>query len=148
MQFKDLPPQKDPKGGSPKSPLPMKLSDLTNIQNPVNGSVFWRITLGNVATIVTVVASVVYAAGKINERIDALWNWKTTVEQRFEHYDDVGTKALKSHTDVELLKQIEQDRRINNVEKQLDSVVPDVREIKTKIDIVSNLLEEEKRLKR
>lgn len=117
---------------------------MAGIPNPFNGAAgFWRITLGNLVSMVVVVCTVFFAAGRVNERLDAITSWKESVDRRFEHYDDVGTKALTAHMGVEDLKQIEQDRRINSIEHQLDGVVPDLREIKTKMDIVTALLKEQ-----
>jgi hypothetical protein len=90
------------------------------------------------------VVTVVYAAGKVNERIDTLVSWKSGVDKKFEHYDEVGTKALSSFMNIEELRQVEQDRRIQTVERQMDTMVPDVRELKTKIEMVANLLQEQR----
>lgn len=152
MQVRDLSPKKDPKGGATKTPRPIPVSGLPrmSIQNPfkTTNDGFWKITLGNILGPIIVIITVVFAAGRVNERLDSIWSWKESVDRRFEHYDDVGTKALTAHIGTEELKQIEQDRRINNIEHQLDGVVPDVREIKTKIDIVTNLLKEQQASKR
>lgn len=138
-----------PPPGRRKTPKGISLSQFPAVPIsspflPPNG--FWKITLGNLVSMIVIVATIVYAAGRVNERLDSIWSWKESVDKRFEHYDDVGTKALTSHIGVEELKNVEQDRRINNIERQLDAAVPDIREIKTKMEVVTNLLQEQKKL--
>jgi hypothetical protein len=110
------------------------------------GQGFWKITLGNILAGVFSIAVVIYEAGQINERftqkIDGLIEWKKTIDDKISHEDEVGTKALQSYIVREADSQSEQNRRIQNMEGQLDHVIPDVREVKTKIDFIANYLED------
>ena len=110
------------------------------------GQGFWKVTLGNILAGLFSIAFVIYEAGQINERftqkIDSLIEWKKTIDDKISHEDEVGTKALQSYIVREADSQSEQNRRIQNMEGQLDHVIPDVREVKTKIDFIANYLED------
>lgn len=103
---------------------------------------FWSFTAGNVITVVLTVVSVAFGVGRVNGKIDGLISWQQSVEQRINHMDEVGTKALVTRNQVDDLRNVEQDRRISNLETTVQQLVPDVREIKTKLDLVAKYLEE------
>ena len=110
------------------------------------GKGFWRITAGNIIAALVSIGVIIYEAGQINERfsqkIDSLIEWKKLIENKVDHMDEVGTKSMNAFAVRETDKQLEQDRRLTNAETQLDHVVPDVREVKTKIDLLTNYLED------
>lgn len=75
----------------------------------------------------------------------------TTVDKLVMHIDDIdkrGTQAGQSFQYASRERNLDQDRRINAMEAQLSIVIPDLREIKTKLNFVADLITENKKDKK
>jgi hypothetical protein len=145
MEFKDLDTKKDVKGGDPrassdsqtkgrKTPVPLPLQKYMDAQ-PANGPTVWR-------TIALIEASIL---------ISGIAGWFTFGFDSVKHSEiDIlmATRAPYIHDKQRIWDRFEsQDQRIientkrtTSLENQLSGIVPDVREIKTKLDDLTSLL--------
>src|SRR5215472_4789184 len=139
MELRDIEPKKDPKagaqGGGPVTPITPIISSFKN------GHGFARFTLGNVVTILITIASVLYGMGRISERVEVLAAQSKSMDSKLDAIDRAGTS--KGNAARELLdhRVLEDERRITSNEASLSVIVPDLREIKTKVDLIANALD-------
>jgi len=137
VELHDLEPKKDPKAGAGVTPITPIIAPFKN----GGGHGFIRFTLGNVVTILITIASVLYGMGRISERVEILAAKSMSMDSKLDSIDRAGT--AKGNSARELLDQrvLEDERRITNNEASLSIIIPDVREIKTKVDLIANALD-------
>lgn len=109
-----------------------------------NGSGFWKVTAGNVVSLVVMIATVLYAAGRVNERIDGLTSWKQSIDDTIKRIDASGTQGGNASLRLVEQKNVEQDRRLNDMQSDMSKIIPDLRELKTKLDDAILLLQDGK----
>src|SRR6266446_6350557 len=118
-QLRDLPSRKDPKGGSPKTPAPIPISEYNNSTTPS----FLKFTLANWLTII-------FLAGLLA----SYWLKHET--------SSAATSAVALALAEENARRFSAiELRIQRLEAMKDEVVPDVRELKTKLNIMVELLD-------
>src|SRR6267142_5281910 len=106
MQLRDLPPRNDPKGGSPKTPKPIPVSEFHNPQmapqdkhhfSPVfkNGG-YAMSTIGRYAVSFLLGAlSAAFMVGSKSQNINDLIAFKAKAEATLERMDTYGSNASK-----------------------------------------------------
>jgi hypothetical protein len=101
---------------------------------------WWNSETKSTTNVISTVESITKTVSEIQQNQGLL-------TQRINDMDIKGTQSSQNTVKLETERNNEQDRRINIVEEQLKSVVPDVREIKTKLDFIANLLDERKKVR-
>lgn len=84
----------------------------------------------------------------LTETVSKLGHNQELLSAHLEDIDQKGTQASQAANRLALQANIEQDRRINGMDAQLATLVPDLREIRTKLNFVAELLDERTRNKR
>lgn len=74
-----------------------------DVKHLFHGS-FWRISIGNVLSVIIFVATFLFAFGKLAERFDRMSEWQSQANNRIERMDTNGTNF--SHTNLALEQQI------------------------------------------
>jgi hypothetical protein len=148
MELRDLPAKKDPKGGSPKTPYPMRVADMPK----KNG--FFNIQFRDVLYAISLVAvgllfifqrqsEVHELSGTVTgliKTVDALTSAFTAQQKLI----DVNASDIRLQTE----RNLEQDKEIGQAQQQLITLVPDLREIRTKLNFVADLMDQKLKDKR
>jgi hypothetical protein len=146
----EIPPPTAPDQKTPQ-PIPWRTFDDWMQHAPCNPASahgittgFWKITAGNVVSVVITLIAIVYSAGRVNERLDSITSWKQSVEDNMKRMDSSGTSAGNAAMRLVEQKNLEQDREINGMREEMSKIIPDLRELKTKLDDAIFLLQDGK----
>lgn len=151
----DLPPQRDPKGGArtpsggirldPATPYP----PYTANEVPVTENFFhmqFRDFLYAASLIVVGLLFVFQRQSDVRELSGNVATITKNVEQlsitvtTLQKIQDVHTSDIRMNGE----RNLEQDRRINEAQQQLVTLVPDMREIRTKLNFVADIMDQQR----
>jgi hypothetical protein len=148
MELKDLPPKHDPKGGSPKTPYPMPVSEYYQY---TNGGTIWRMATSMLAGLVIGLLVAWWTATQSKGVTEA------QMERFVQDYSPYAKdkELLASHNSIQD-QQIGELRgsedkimtRLSTLDFKVSSDEKDIVDIRNKIDLTANFIEELKKPKR
>ena len=129
MQFKDLPPKHDPKGGSPRTPVPIPVREFQT-KNGFFRSYLFTFLMGQVVTFLVGLIFFAIGWGKLAQQFTEGQQWRVIAEARMERMDSTGTnfaryqvEALRLHAEQNEAKITvlqEETRKIDVMKEKID----------------------------
>lgn len=130
---------------------PLQRTDMEIVKTAIHNPDFFSFRFRDILEILVIiglgVGFLLTQTGRSVSLEGNLSNLTNTVDKLASHVDDIdkrGTQQGQSFQHATSERNIDQDRRINTMENQLATVIPDLREIKTKLNFVADLITENK----
>jgi hypothetical protein len=161
IRLQDLTPQKDPKGGSPKTPsggirvprqqTPYPPYMTTDIEPKKIG--FFHLQFRDVLYTISLIAVgllfIFQRQSEVKELANSVGNIKEAVSQLTltaasqQKLIDANTSEIRIQSE----RNLEQDKRIGEAQSQLITLIPMVIEIKTKLNFIADLMDSKSKQK-
>lgn len=121
MELRDLPPQKDPRGGSPKTPCPLSVSEFENSSRIFNGGFWGQILKHAVSFLIGGLSAAFFLGGKSRDVSDLLTRVaKLETAQEIMNRDGTSYSHMKIDTERQMIDT--NTTRINELYSKIEPI--------------------------
>lgn len=127
LEIKDLEARSEVKGGSPRSPTPIPVSQFRQVQNGFFRSNLFIFLMGQIVTFLVGLIFFAVGWGKLSEQFTESQAWRTSADKRLERMDATGTNHARYEIQTLHSANDQMDARLKMLEEQ-DRIIPVLKE--------------------